>query len=303
MAIADHVASYDLHLHTCFSYDGQAQAAEHFARARELGVGVIAITEHHNMDSLDEVRDAAARSPGVRAIPAAELTVTTSSFGNVDLLCYGLPIAPRGKLEAVLHAYHDWQREAGAKLSAGLVALGCDFDDARRLELLKTYRPERAIARQGATHVKNGVLRDYVIERGWADDEGGYGELMRRAHEAVTPPPYPDPAMVADAVHDVGGVVAIAHPQRYFQGADRERMDALRIECGLDAIECAHPSVEPEYGAVYEAYCGEHGLLCVAGSDCHDTRAVERNFARHGGKAGWAEALLERLTHTNVLAG
>ena len=87
----------------------------------------------------------------------------------------------------------------------------------------------------------------------------------------------------------------IAHPAGYFRQTDRRRMDALREECGLDGIECAHRSVPPELTAIYRQYCREHGLLSTAGSDCHEPEDLlpleragytpERRFACHLGEA------------------
>ena len=50
-------ATYDLHLHTYWSYDALANPEAHFVRARALGMRCIAITEHHLIDSQDEVKE------------------------------------------------------------------------------------------------------------------------------------------------------------------------------------------------------------------------------------------------------
>jgi len=257
-------------------------------------VHTIAITEHHNIDSWEEVAAVAGDYPEVRVVRAAELTVTTS-VGNVDLLCYGLPVEPPSALAAVLTEYHDWQRRAGSTLSAGLQALGCDFSDDARRKLLQTYRPERSIAFQGVTHVKNGVLRGYLIEQGWAADEDDYHRLMKQVREQVTPPPYPAVDRVTSAVHEAGGLVAIAHPPQYFLNDDRARMDRLREECALDGIECAHPNVDASLTSLYREYCRTHSLVSTAGSDCHDTTQLEERFAQHGGPAEWLDEFLERI--------
>ena len=56
-------ASFDFHLHTCWSYDASATAEEYFALASSRGVGWLAVTEHHQMDSLAEVSAAGAAHP------------------------------------------------------------------------------------------------------------------------------------------------------------------------------------------------------------------------------------------------
>ena len=73
------LATYDLHLHTYWSYDATAHVESYFRRAEALGLRCIAITEHHNLDSLADTGKAARRYPTVRWLRAAELTVTLSA--------------------------------------------------------------------------------------------------------------------------------------------------------------------------------------------------------------------------------
>jgi predicted metal-dependent phosphoesterase TrpH len=101
-------ASYDLHLHTCWSYDALIDPARYFAAAREQGVGTIAITDHHGFDALPELTAAAPAWPDIRYIRAAELTVTTA-FGPVDLVCLGIPDPLPVVLGPVRDRYHAWQ--------------------------------------------------------------------------------------------------------------------------------------------------------------------------------------------------
>ncbi len=58
-------ASFDFHLHTCWSYDAVAEVGDYFALASSRGVGVLAVTEHHQMDSVAEASAAWAAHPGV----------------------------------------------------------------------------------------------------------------------------------------------------------------------------------------------------------------------------------------------
>ena len=292
-ASASH-ACFDLHIHTYWSYDATAPPEAYFEAARRLGLRCIAITEHHVLDSLDEVLAIAQGYPEIRAIPAAELTVTTS-LGTFDLCCYGFPREFPEELRQVLRAYHRWQQAYGAARTAGLNALGCDHTDAHRVELLESYRPPKTIAMQGHTHVRNGVLRRYLVERGFIDKEEDYGELLRQAGKRVPFPSYPDVNDVVPAVKASGALVSIAHPHGYFHEYDEARMDAICKECQLDGIECAHKSVPPEFSARYRDYCVRRGLLSTAGSDVHDEADIDTVFARHIGAEEWLDELLDRL--------
>jgi predicted metal-dependent phosphoesterase TrpH len=174
-------------------------------------------------------------------------------------------------------------------------ALGFEYTDEQRVALLHAYRPSRVIEVQGHTHVKNQVQRRYFIERGFISAEDEYSALVGRFRDRVSFPPYPSVQRVIPIVRQAGIRVAIAHPYRYFRGYDMARMDALRDECSLDGIECAHSSVPPEYTRLYREYCVRHGLFSVGGSDCHANSEVDALLGRHLGEDAWLDELLERL--------
>ena len=294
MSDSEGTASYDLHLHTYWSYDAEATPVNHFIRARELGVKCITVTEHHVLDSLPEVLELAQDFSDVMMVPSAELTVTTS-IGAVDLLCYGFPPEQSTAMKQVLAAYHDWQCAFGAAISAGLSALGHPFSDRERMDLLKTYRPNKAIRVQGNTHVKGGVIRQFCVEKGFMNSVDDYSDLMKQAGRMVTFPQYPHVRDVIPTVKAEGAVVAIAHPHGYFNQGEVERMDMLREECSLDGIECAHPSVPDEFTLVYREYCERNGMFSTGGSDCHSDADIERAFAAHGGPDDWLDEFLNRV--------
>src|SRR5512138_3422583 len=63
----------DLHIHTIYSYDGTASVPAVLARAKQIGLNVIAVTDH------DEIKGALkafelAPSFGIEVIPGIEIT-------------------------------------------------------------------------------------------------------------------------------------------------------------------------------------------------------------------------------------
>lgn len=288
------LSTYDLHVHTHWSYDARATVAETFAGAARLGLRVLAITEHHVIDSVPEATEVASRYPGLCYLPSAELTVDTS-IGAVDLVCLGFPPDARERLAPLWQRYHDWQREYGRAVSAGLQAMGLDYSDGDREAVLRRYRPEKAMAVHGVTHVNNAVQRGYFLERGFIETPDGYGPLIQQVARTSGLPRYPAVAEVVPFVREIGVLVSIAHPRGYFLEADRSRMDALREECMLDGIECARPGLPAELGHVYREYCLEHGMLSTAGSDCHFPEEIESNLGNHGGPEEWWDEVSARL--------
>ena len=184
-------------------------------------------------------------------------------------------------------------------VSAAVTAAGFPYGRAERLALLRRYRPERCIAVQGATHVQNAVETEWLCgEKRWFADAAALQAVL----SAWPLPSYPEHDEVVPVVKRAGGLVFIAHPFRYFQGADEKRMDALREMLQLDGIECAHDLVPPELTPVYRAYCRRHGLLSTAGSDSHSVASSRYRFGahhelgRHLGEPVWRDEILERVT-------
>ncbi|MCX6058453.1 MAG: PHP domain-containing protein [Chloroflexi bacterium] len=72
----------DLHLHTIYSYDGTASLAAVLSRAKQLGLDVIAITDHDEIAGALKAMELAS-AYGVELIPGIEITTADG-----DLLAY-----------------------------------------------------------------------------------------------------------------------------------------------------------------------------------------------------------------------
>lgn len=297
--MSEKIASFDFHLHSCWSYDATCPVETYFAQAAKLGVSHIAITEHHQMDSFPEVVAASKKYPMVNYIPGAELTVH-SPKGTFDMVCLGLPAVPTPELQQVFAAYHNWQRNYGDALCALLSVEGYPYTRKEREMLLKRYRPQKTIDVQGITHVQNGVQNDYLIKEKklFADNKAKDDVVW---NSSMHMPPYPEYDFVLPAVKRAGGIVFIAHPKGYFREKDLYRMDELREMLQFDGIECAHPSVPEELTPFYRQYCLDHGLLSSGGSDTHSSPecayhfGTKSVFAHHIGPDRFVEEILERI--------
>jgi len=293
-------ASYDLHVHTCYSYDATAPVREVFTAARQVGVRVVAITDHHIVDGLPEARQISAEFPDVTCVIGAELTVH-GSIGATDMVCLGFTDASIAALGEVWDAYHEWQREYGDAICRGMQALGHDYTRTQRVELLRSYRPPITLQMQGATHVANKMQREYFIERGFIETPEQYGEVLAEAGKLVPRPNYPAAEFVLPPVKAQGVLVAIAHPTGYFQRDAPDRMALLADELLLDGVECAHPGVPPELTPVYRQWCLDRGLLSTAGTDPHWEGTVRQSLGMHLGEQSWWPEIAARLPEGSVL--
>lgn len=284
---------YDLHLHTCWSYDATLPVEAHFKRAAEMGVRCIAISEHHNVDSVSEAEQCAERCREVRYVRAVELTVDFRG-AEVDVLCYGLPSRLPEKARVALQLHHEQaQRDAARAVIAAMAHAGIPMSEALQMRLLAERRPAHVLAAQGLTLLQSSALADWLKSQGYIKTAADHASLMR----SVSWPPYAAAGDLIPIFRDVGAIIVLAHPAKYFHGANERRMDELRDGLMLDGIECAHTLVPAELTPVYEAYCIRHHLLCTAGSDCHNAEDLQALFAMHGGRDEWLDPFLARLRH------
>lgn len=120
----------DLHIHTIYSYDGTASVSSVLRRAREVGLNVIAVTDH------DEIRgslETAQLAPqyGLEAIPGSEIT---TAEGDLLALFIREKIQPGLSLIETLLRVND---QGGVAIAAHPMAGGMGMKSLTPASILK----------------------------------------------------------------------------------------------------------------------------------------------------------------------
>jgi hypothetical protein len=164
----------DLHLHTIYSYDGTASLAAVLSRAKQLGLDVIAITDH------DEIKGALkameiAPNYGVEVIPGIEITTADGdllAFFITEKVDAGLSLVETvlrvRELGGVCVAPHPMAGGMGMKSLSGrtilkalrnpLVAetlIGIEVYNATALDRISNYYASILASRLDIAHVGN----------------------------------------------------------------------------------------------------------------------------------------------------
>lgn len=120
----------DLHVHTSYSKDGESSVEEILRRAEELGLDVIAITDH---DSVDGAKRALAIPSPVLVIPGIEVSTRQGHLlvlGVTEIIPAGLDVVETvhiarrmGALLILPHPYHIWRHGVARRKKAGMAVV------------------------------------------------------------------------------------------------------------------------------------------------------------------------------------
>jgi 3',5'-nucleoside bisphosphate phosphatase len=273
----------DLHTHSAIS-DGTDTPAGLVERARDLGLDVVALTDHDTFDGLDE---AAARGEQVGVQVVRGLEMSCSRVGqSVHLLAYGADPAAPG-LRAELTKVRGGRMGRLAGVLARLAELGVPVTEEQVLAEVgaspSVGRPHIADAMVRAGHVAD---RTEAFDRFLAD--GGPAHVPRYAIPVERG---------IDLVHAAGGAAVIAHP--WGRGREhvlpREVLARLAADHGLDGIEVDHQDHDPRTRARLRALADELGLLATGSSDYHGTGKLDHELGCNTTEPEVLAALLARV--------
>jgi predicted metal-dependent phosphoesterase TrpH len=257
----------DLHTHSCRS-DGTSTPTELVRHAGEVGLDVVALTDHDTTEGWTEAAEAATRF-GVTLVRGIEVSCELAGSA-AHLLAYlpdpGYPPLAR-ELDRILDG-------RSARLPATLErlrGLGIDIeeDDVRRVagEAVALGRPHVADAL---------VAKGVVSRRGEAFDRflGSRGPAYVRRYAA------PLDEMVT-MVTAAGGVSVLAHPwarrHSHREVLDEQRFAVLR-DAGLAGIEVDHQDHDDRTREDLRAIAHNLGMVVTGSSDYHGDGKVDHDL-------------------------
>jgi predicted metal-dependent phosphoesterase TrpH len=120
----------DLHVHTNFSKDGESSIEDILKKAEEVGLDVIAITDH---DTIDGAKKALSCSTTVFVIPGIEVSTKQGHLivlGITEIIPSGLDVVDTveiarklGGLLILPHPYHVWRHGVARRKKAGMTVV------------------------------------------------------------------------------------------------------------------------------------------------------------------------------------
>ena len=242
----------DLHIHTTAS-DGRLTPAEVVRKAADLGMEVIAITDHDSVDGIEEALDEARKFPELLVIPGVEMGADVP-WGEMHILGYFVdPYSAAFCHE--LEMLRNSRANRAQKMVSGLEKLGVQLDWEHVMRIA-------AGASIGRPHIAQAIL------------EGGYISSLQEAFDKYIgddSPAYVDreklsPADTVGLIAKTGGLPVLAHP------AETKNLNAIVQELKqsqLVGIEVYYKDYNQATIERLADVANEHGLICCGGSDYH----------------------------------
>lgn len=246
------MSQVDLHVHSTAS-DGRFSPAEIVRRAAELGLTVIALTDHDTVAGVDTALATAGDLPGLRVIPGVEIS-TDVPDGEVHLLGYFLDHTDR-QLIAALERFRGSRQERARRMVAKLGNLGLDIDWAR----------VQAIAGDGALGRPH--IAQAMLEKGYV---ASFGEAFTR-YIGHGGPAYVErgkmtPVQSVELVLRARGIPVLAHP---LTASDPEALIIELKQAGLVGLEVYYDSYTADEVSQLLGLARRYGLIATGGSDYH----------------------------------
>lgn len=248
----------DLHVHTYYS-DGLMSPCEAALKAKQNGVGLLAVTDHDCALSYDEVRQHCARL-GVKTVRGIEVS---AYVGDVKIHTLGYNF-DSGKPE--FQQFYKRLYEGSLKRAEDIISklnkngVKICFDEVSGQRKIKSapvhvMHIARALANKGYCN-KNAfsVFSNYL-----AFGKCAYSGICR-----------PSPEEAIEVIGACGGFTSLAHPGRI----DMQREELYNFikhlkAVGLGGIEAVYSTHTVSDTAYYKEIAKDFGLLVTGGSDTH----------------------------------
>ena len=271
----------DLHLHTTHS-DGSLPPAEVVARAHQVHVRALAITDHDILTGLPEAA-AAAEPLGIEVIPGVEIS---SRFDDDELHILGYFLDPTdpallARLDTLRRSRHRRNPQIVARLQE--LGLSIDYDEVRELA--------------GTEAVGRPHIARVLMEKGYVQSaREAFDRYLARGKAAYVARELPEPAEAIAWIREAGGVAVLAHPLWVKRTGEalRKLCEPLK-EAGLGGIEVHYSTHTPQQTSDFLNLAKQLDLLVTGGSDFHGLTKPDIDVGTGRGGLKVPEKLLEPL--------
>jgi predicted metal-dependent phosphoesterase TrpH len=248
----------DLHTHSNRS-DGTFEPAEIIRRAAELGLEVVALTDHDTTEGLEEALGAGI-ALGIEVVPGVEFSAEYEHT-SIHVLCYFMDVTNPG-FQAELLRLRDDRFRRGEMMVEKLQELGFPISFERVKEIARGGNIVRP-------HVAQAMVEAGIV----ANEREAFDRYIADGKPAHVGKHALDPVDAVRVILDAGGICVLAHPGMWGdQTSVPEELIERMAAVGMQGLEVDHTDHDPDQRARYGALAERLGLVPTGGSDCHGDR-------------------------------
>ena len=240
----------DLHMHTIHS-DGTLAPRELVNKAKSVGLSTISITDHDNVNGLDEAIQQGSEC-NVAVIPGVEISAAVH-HKEIHLLGYFFD-PHHAQLQNFLSTMRTERIQRAERIVRKLNTMNIPLN----IDAVLRNAGNGAV---GRPHIANALVQSGYVQ----SYQEAFDKYLRNGGLAYEPRSEVSPDQVMKIIEQAGGLTFLAHPGRSIEDASVVEL----IDMGLDGIETIHPSHSQSVVQHFRNIVNEYYLLESGGSDYH----------------------------------
>jgi predicted metal-dependent phosphoesterase TrpH len=221
------------------------------ARAAELGIKILSLTDHDSVNGIEDASRAGKRL-GVTIVPGIELSASLETR-EIHILGYFVDIANK-KLQQALTVFREDRLRRAERMVKKLNGLNAPITMA-------SVQEQAGSASIGRPHVARALVAGGFVDSYYQ----AFVKYLGDNGPGYEPRALVTPAQQVELIASAGGLSFIAHPGKSMT----EKELAALIKAGIDGIEVIHPSHSPDLVKHYKEITNQYYLLQSGGSDYH----------------------------------
>ncbi len=270
----------DLHLHSCYSDDGEIGPEELVQKCKHSGIRIMAIADH-NCVRANEAAQSLALAAGIIYISAVEIDCTFNGT-NLHVLGYGIDYNSPD-FEIIENDITKQGSEASYKMLLATQKLGFDISKDDMSSLTGWTGEMFAEVLLNKQEYKNHkLLQPYRPGESRSDNPyvNFYWDFYSQGKPCHVKMVYPTLEHILEIIHNNGGKAVLAHPG--LQLKDNSIMLNDIISKGIDGIEAFSSYHSPSEAFKFYKEAINNHILVTCGSDYHGKTKPAISIGQHG---------------------